>query len=82
MTQLDFDLKLKLCRKQLYATTQVRYLDILIDDKLTGILILITLFQNLWEELNFIQIKMFRAGLAGLNLGYLEFSALKPRKPS
>ena len=32
--QLDTDLKLKLCRKQLYTTTHVRYLDILIDDKL------------------------------------------------
>ena len=32
--QLDTDLKLKLCRKQPYTTTQVRYLGILIDDKL------------------------------------------------
>ena len=32
--QLDTDLKLKLCRKRLYTTTQVRYLGILIDDKL------------------------------------------------
>ena len=32
--QLDADLKLKLCRKRLYATTHVRYLGILIDDKL------------------------------------------------
>ena len=40
--QLDTDLKLKLCRKQLYTTTQVRYLAILIAN-----LILITLFQNL-----------------------------------
>ena len=31
---MDTDLKLKLCRKQLYTTTQVRYLSILIDDKL------------------------------------------------
>ena len=31
---MDTDLKLKLCRKWLYATTHVRYLGILIDDKL------------------------------------------------
>ena len=32
--QLDTDLKLKLCRKLLYTTTQVSYLAILVDDKL------------------------------------------------
>ena len=32
--QLDADLKLKLCRKRLYATTHVRYLGVLINDKL------------------------------------------------
>ena len=32
--QLDTDLKLKLCRKQLHTTTHVRYLGILIDYKL------------------------------------------------
>ena len=31
---MDTDLKLKVCRKQLYTTTQVRYLGILINDKL------------------------------------------------
>ena len=32
--QLGIDLKLKLCRRRLYTTTQVRYLSILIGDKL------------------------------------------------
>ena len=32
--QLDTDLKLKLCRKQLFTTTHVRYLSIFINDKL------------------------------------------------
>ena len=32
--QLDTDLKLTLCRKRLYTTTQVKYLGILNDDKL------------------------------------------------
>ena len=32
--QLGIDLKLKLCRRRLYTTTQVRYLSILIRDKL------------------------------------------------
>ena len=31
---LDTDLKLKLCRKRSYTTTHVRYLGVLIDDKL------------------------------------------------
>ena len=32
--QLDTDLKLKLCKKRLYTITHIRYLGILIDDKL------------------------------------------------
>ena len=32
--QLDADLKLKVCRKRLYATTHVRYLGVFINDKL------------------------------------------------
>ena len=32
--QLDTDFKLKLCKKRLYTITHIRYLSILIDDKL------------------------------------------------
>ena len=32
--RLDTDLKLKLCKKRLYTITHIRYLGILIDDKL------------------------------------------------
>ena len=38
--QLDTDIKLKVCTKQLYTTNLVRYLGILIDDKLILIRVL------------------------------------------
>ena len=52
--KLDTDLKLDLCRKQLYATAHLRYLGILIDRKLNWNTQLIILFQNSWEVTKFL----------------------------
>ena len=52
--KLDTDLKLDLCRKQLYATAHLRYFGILIDRKLNWNTQLIILFQISWEVTKFL----------------------------
>ena len=55
--QLDADLKLKVCRKRLYATTHVRYLGVLINDKLNWNNYINNIASKLMRQLMFLQIK-------------------------
>ena len=64
--QLGADLELKLCRKRLYTTTQVRYLGILIDDKL-----------NRYAHTNYIVSKLMRGNSVLSKLSYVNKEILR-----